>query len=351
MIANDDEAEQVEGLLATPDLADALESEQFRRFLDQIPIAIIVSELKGPERIVYANPEFERLSGQTAASVEGKSWSVLRGRGESEGEDAERELCAAVAQASDFVGTFRVERAGCDPAIVDAYSNVIEDDDGLPAFRLVALVDVTAHERAQREEIDQRLREKDTLLREIQHRVKNNLQMITALIRLEARNTSGEQATARFDRLAGRIESVQLLYQSLSDDVGQGGEVDLGVYLSQIASAVMRSHAVEGVRLDLKVDTYPVSVNIAMPAGLVVNELLTNALKHAFTRRDGGTITLRSIVDGNGCRVVVADDGLGLPEGVEWPKPASSARLLFAPCARTPRRESRSNRAPDGARA
>jgi PAS domain-containing protein len=73
MIANDDEAEQVEGLLATPDLADALESEQFRRFLDQIPIAIIVSELKGPERIVYANPEFERLSGQNAASVEGKS--------------------------------------------------------------------------------------------------------------------------------------------------------------------------------------------------------------------------------------------------------------------------------------
>jgi two-component sensor histidine kinase len=59
----------------------------------------------------------------------------------------------------------------------------------------------------------------------------------------------------------------------------------------------MRSHAVEGIRLDLKVDTYPVSVNVAMPAGLVVNELLTNALKHAFVGRDGGTITLPSLVD------------------------------------------------------
>ena len=325
MTASDEKVEQVEELLATPDLADALESEQFRRFLDQIPIAIAVSELKSRERIVYANPEFEKLSGLTAATVEGRPWSILPGRGD--GEDTERKLGATVAEASDFVGTFRIEWAGRDPAIVDAYSNIIEDDDGTPAFRLVALVDVSAHERMQRQELDQRLREKDTLLREIQHRVRNNLQMITALIRLEARNAPAGMATAPFDRLAGRIESVQLLYQSLSEDA-HDAEIDLGVYLSQVASAVMRSHAVEGIRLDLKVDTYPVSVNVAMPAGLVVNELLTNALKHAFTGRDGGTITLRSLSDDNGCRVVVADDGVGLPDGVEWPKRGKLSALI-----------------------
>jgi two-component sensor histidine kinase len=85
--------------------------------------------------------------------------------------------------------------------------------------------------------------------------------------------------------------------------------IDLGIYLSQIASAVMKAHAVEGVRLDLKVDTWPVSINVAMPTGLVVNELLTNALKHAFSERSGGTITLRSLVDETGCQVTVADDG------------------------------------------
>jgi PAS domain-containing protein len=65
-------AEQVDGLHATPNLADALESEQFRRFLDQVPIAIVVAEMKVDERFVYANPEFEKLSGQTATEVEGK---------------------------------------------------------------------------------------------------------------------------------------------------------------------------------------------------------------------------------------------------------------------------------------
>ena len=327
MAASEAKAEQIDELLATPNLAGALESEQFRRFLDQIPIAIVVSVLKGRERIVYANPEFEKLSGQVAADIEGKPWSVLRGQGN--GENKGHKLGAVVVEKSDFVGTFRIERTGRESVVVDAYSNSIQDDDGIPAFRLAALVDVTAHGQIQREEFENRIREKDTLLREIQHRVKNNLQMITALIRLEARNVSSGSATSRFDRLAGRIESLQLLYQSLSEEEkGLGQEIDLGVYLSQVASAVMRSHAVEGIRLDLKVDSYPVSVNVAMPTGLVVNELLTNALKHAFVGRDGGTITLHSLVDCNGCRVVVADDGVGLPDGVEWPQRGKLGALI-----------------------
>jgi PAS domain S-box-containing protein len=321
----EEKAEQVETLLATPDLADALESEQFRRFLDQVPIAIVISEMKDRERIVYANLEFEKLAGLTAAEVVRKPWSVLRGRCDSEG--AERELGASIVDSSDFVGTFKIERDGHEPAVVNAYSNVIEDDDGTPSYRLAALVDVVPNGQAQREEFERRIREKDTLLLEIQHRVKNNLQMITALIRIEARNAPGRMHAGPFDRLAGRIESIQLIYKLLSDH-GQEDEIDLGVYLSEIASSVLRSHAVEGIRLDLKVDAYPVSVNVAMPTGLVVNELLTNALKHAFVGRDGGTITLHSLSDGNGCRIIVADNGVGLPQGVEWPKRGKLGALI-----------------------
>src|SRR3984893_12873170 len=155
MTEHDEKAEQVEALLATPDLADALESEQFRRFLDQVPMAIVVSEMKGRERIVYANPEFEKLSGQRAVEVEGEPWSVLQGI--AEGENTERKLGAAVVESNDCVGTFQIERAGREPAVVDAYSNIIEDDDGTPVFRLAALVDVGAHGMAQREELEQRI--------------------------------------------------------------------------------------------------------------------------------------------------------------------------------------------------
>lgn len=320
MTAEDEKAEQVEALLATPDLANALESRRFRSFLDHIPIAIVVAEMREDERIVYANLAFEALSEQPAAAVEGKPWSALSGQGE----DAAHDLGTAVAQAGDTVGSFRIQRTGSEPALVDVYANVIEDDAGSPSFRLVALVEARASERA---EFEQRIRDKDVLLRELQHRVRNNLQMIVALIRIEARNAPDGAATAPFDRLAGRVEALRALYQSLSE-AGQRGEIDLGVYLSQIAAAVMRANAVDGIRLDLKVDAYPVSVNVAIPAGLVVNELLTNALKHAFVGRDNGTITVHSLVEGDGCRVVVADNGVGLPEGVEWPQRGKLGALI-----------------------
>ena len=321
----DDKAGQIETLLATPDLAGVLESEQFRHFLDHVPIAIVVSEISGPERIVYANPEFEKVSGQVAAQVVGKPWGVLGGK--SDGEDGKNALGTAIPRSSDFIGTFKIERAGREPALIDAYSNVIEDDAGNPSYRLAALVDVAAHKQVLREDLEQQLREKETRLLEVLHRVKNNLQMITVLMRIEARNARDKIDTAAFSRLAGRVESIQILYALLSDK-GQGDEIDLGVYLSEVASSVMRAHAVEGIRLTLKVDAYPVSVNVAMPTGMVVNELLTNALKHAFVGRDGGTITLESLSDGNGCRIVVADDGIGLPEGADWPKPGKLSALI-----------------------
>ena len=314
----------VEQLLDTPDLATALESEQFKKFLDQVPIAIAVSTLGPKERVVYANPEFEKLSGLKAARLSREDWGALPGVGVNKHQD--RPLAKAVVEETDFVGTFRLDRES-DNAIVDVYSNVIVDDHGTNCFRLVALVDVSSHGESEEARSGEELvREKDTLLRELQHRVKNNLQMITALIRLETRNAT-EPDRKRFERLAGRVDALAILYNTLSADE-QKDEVDLGVYLSQIASAVMSSHAVEGIRLDMKVDTYPVSINVAMPTGLVVNELLTNSLKHAFRGREGGTITLHSMSDGDGCRVTVSDDGIGLPEGETWPKPGRLGALI-----------------------
>jgi PAS domain S-box-containing protein len=314
-LADEEKPPEVEQILETRGLADALESDRFKRFLDHVPIAIAVSETGRDERVVYVNLEFERLCGLSAAEVVNQAWDVLA---HVNGGDAGHTLSKAIALEEEYLGSFRFEGQS---KIVDAWSNVIEDDDGAPTFRLVALAAVTG-ERAQ---ATQQVQEKDTLLRELQHRVKNNLQMITALIRMEARNLP--EAGDRFARLAGRVEALSLLYTSLSvqEDVQ---EIDLGIYLSQVAAAVMRAHGIDGIRLDLKVDTWPVSVNIAMPAGLIVNELLTNALKHAFTGRDGGTIKLHSLVDDTGCRVTISDDGVGLPEGTVWPPPGKLSALI-----------------------
>lgn len=320
-----DEASGTPGeLLDTPHLAEALESERFKQFLDHIPVAVAVAELHPSERVTYANLEFERLTGQLADDIRGQPWNRLTAIAAAEHDN--RKLSDAISGGDDYIGAFETVQDGA-VVVIDAWSNVILDDEGAPMFRLVALAAVADRDAAGLTDVHRQVQEKDTLLRELQHRVKNNLQMITALIRLESRNLADFAAGERFDRLAGRVNSLALLYNSMSEE-GHGESVDLGVYLSQIASAVMQAHAVEGIRLDLKVDTWPVSINVAMPTGLVVNELLTNALKHAFAGREGGTIKLHSLVDDEGCRVVVADDGIGLAEGVEWPQVGKLGTLI-----------------------
>ena len=315
--------DQVEALLDTPNLADALESERFKQFLDHVPFAVAVSELHPSERVTYANFEFERLTGICAARVQGRPWNALPIKAAST-EDG-TDLAEIVASHQEYLGTFSV---GAEPqvVVVDAWSSTIEDENGIPLFRLVALAATGAREDRQ-EDLSKQIQEKDVQLRELQHRVKNNLQMITALIRLEAKNQPSDGMAAGFSKLAGRIESLALLYRSLSDE-GQPDSVDLGVYVSQIASSVMTAHAVEGIHLNLQVDTWPVSLDVAMPTGLVINELLTNALKHAFVGRGSGTVTLKSLVDDTGCRITISDDGIGLAPGITWPRSGKLSALI-----------------------
>ena len=321
----EDTEQQINDLFDSLELTQAIETEEFRVFLDHVPIAIVVSKLmRGDQRIVYANKAYEALTGQTSAEIRGQGWSILASF-QSE-EKPHESLSDAIANCNDFVGSFKREQPKL--TIVEAYSGIIENEDAGKTYRIVALIDCTEREKAQREEFARQLRDKDLLLKELQHRVKNNLQLITALIRLDARNQRNGD-TINLDRLAGRIDTLQLLYRDLTAE-GLGEAVDLGHYISQIASAVIQTYAVEGIRLDLKVDHVPTSVNVAMPVGLLVNELLTNAFKYAFNGRDGGAITVRCLRDdADRCRIVVSDDGIGLPEDVTWPVPGKLGSLIL----------------------
>ncbi|TYL82181.1 PAS domain S-box protein [Bradyrhizobium rifense] len=316
--------QQINDLFDSAELSKALETEEFKQFLDHIPIAIAVSKLfRGDQRICYANKAFETLFGHDAKDCAGKGWSILAGFTDENDANVTLDL-AVLKDGGEFLGTFRTEQPR--PLLVEAFSGLIQNEDGTENYRIAALIDVTDRARAEREEYARRIRDKDILLRELQHRVKNNLQLIVALIRLEARNERrGEKVDLH--TLAGRIESLHLLYQALSNEAA-GGEVDLGHYLSQIAAAIMNTCAVEGVRLEQKTEYAPVSVNTALSVGLVVNEVLTNSFKYAFEGRGHGVITIECLRRSDDrYRVVVADDGVGL-HGITWPIPGKIGALI-----------------------
>jgi PAS domain S-box-containing protein len=318
-------SQQVDDFFDSSELTKAIDTEEFKHFLDYVPIAIMISKvLREQQRIVYVNKAFEILVRQSLEEVRERGWPILDLL-KSEDDQAVT-LGKALQNGDHYIGTFRLDAPK--PLLVEAYASIIEDDEGKERYRIFAFIDVTERTRAQREEFSRRLRDKETLLWELQHRVKNNLQLITALIRIEARYKSNGESVG-LERLAGRIEALQLLYRDLSPEtIGQ--VVDLGHYLSQIAAAVMHTYGVDGIRLDLKVDHAPASINVAMPIGLIVNELMTNAFKYAFKGRQTGTITIRCLhEDEINYRVVVADEGVGLPKGTTWPMPGKLGSLII----------------------
>src|SRR4051812_36515530 len=234
--------QQINDLFDSAELTKAIETEEFKQFLDYIPIAIVVSKFfRGNQRICYANSAFETLLGQDTKDCAGKGWSILAGFKDENDLNVTLEV-AMLKGGEEFLGTFRAEEPR--PLVVEAFSGLIQNEDGTENYRIAALIDVTNRARAEREEFARQIRDKDVLLKELQHRVKNNLQLVVALIRLEARSESrGDQVNLA--TLAGRIESLQLLYQALSTEPS-GEDIDLGHYLTQIASAIMNTYAVEG---------------------------------------------------------------------------------------------------------
>jgi len=302
---------------------NALDGDRFKQFLDHIPVAVAVSELQPSEIVTYANLAFQKLTGCEASDIEGKSWRALPTIAAAFGD--ERSLRQGIADTSEYIGAFTIKREAV-VVNVDVWSNTIENEAGTPIYRLVAMRDAGQSVDEPGGEMAAAL-SKDILLQELQHRVKNNLQMITALIRMEARNLPEGDTTERFARLVGRINALAVLYDALSNEVSDD-QVDLGAYLGQVGSAVMQAHAVEGIRLDTRMDTWPVSINVAMPAGLVVNEVMTNSLKHGFVGREEGTITLQSLIDNHGCHITVSDNGVGLPEGTTWPHPNKLSAVI-----------------------
>lgn len=172
--------------------------------------------------------------------------------------------------------------------------------------------DLVASERA----IRLSLHEKEVLLKEVHHRVKNNLQIISSLLSLQARYFTDQPAREIFAESQHRVQSIALVHEKLYRSSNLAA-IDFGDYLGTLARNLFDALDGQrrGIKLDLDVVDVPLAIDIAVPCGLIVNELLTNSLKHAFPRDRTGTIRvgLRNLSTDQFV-LVVADDGIGLPK-------------------------------------
>jgi two-component sensor histidine kinase len=157
--------------------------------------------------------------------------------------------------------------------------------------------------------------QKERFVREIHHRVKNNLNVISSLLNLQLPNLDDEAARQVFLNSITRIRSITMIHEKLmrSSDLTM---IDLNMYLGELAQAIFKAYAVdaESLALELKLAELRLEATRAMPLGLILNELLTNSLKYAFPDGMSGTIGVRLEVEGDTVLLDVSDDGVGLPD-------------------------------------
>ncbi|MGQ9471715.1 MAG: PAS domain S-box protein [Candidatus Aminicenantales bacterium] len=205
----------------------------------------------------------------------------------------------------------------------------IYDDEG----RLVAIEgiarDVTERMKIQAA-LEASLREKEILLREIHHRVKNNMQVISSLLNLQARHLKDKEAAEMFRQAQKRIRSMAMVHEKLyhSQDLTS---IDFTDYLKSLAQTIFQDYQQQRGQVKLHIELEPVVLNInqAVPVGLMVNELVTNSLKHAFPWGRKGNIWVR-LRRGTEKQVIVQvkDDGVGFPANLD-PKTAESMGMII----------------------
>jgi PAS domain S-box-containing protein len=194
--------------------------------------------------------------------------------------------------------------------------NPIETDEG--PMILSAIVDIS--DRKQREErIQVALREKDVLLREVHHRVKNNLQIIHSLLDLQSSRVTDRHVLGMLRDSQNRIRSMGLIHQTLyqSKDFAK---VDFSLFLDSLVPTLVASYGVSPDRIGLSVEAAQVvlPISAAIPCGLVVNELISNALKHAFPGERKGNILVKLHPEpSDKVMLSVADDGVGIPGHID----------------------------------
>lgn len=282
------------------------------------------------QRIVLFNQGAERIFGYRAPEALGKPLDILL---------PERMTKLHRVQVAEFANSGQTARhkhqrtqiwgRRKDGTEFPAEASISRVDAGGRTLLTVILRDISERVAAD-ERLKESIREKEALLREIHHRVKNNLQVMSSLLGLQARSIAQPETRQAFEDSQGRIHSMALIHEVLCGSPNFA-RIDIADYTRQLAEYRLRAHG-SGNRIRLTTELAKVYLDLeaAVPYGIVVNELLTNALRHGFPGHRVGEVRISLRQDSDqSIRLTVQDDGVGLPDGFDWhTAPSLGFRLI-----------------------
>ncbi|HAE20757.1 MAG TPA: hypothetical protein DCG47_00315 [Spirochaetaceae bacterium] len=298
--------------------------KRFRAFIEQSPLSICI--IKG-SALQYANPKFLLTFGITAdedlGAIEIPSLFAQEEQEASRERIRRHELGLAVPNELESLGMRR--NGSAFPVYIASSAVDLPEGNALIAI----IIDISERKRAE-EGLKASLREKEVLLRELYHRTRNNMNVIMSMMSLQAEYTGDKQIKASCDEAKTRIQAMALVHQKLYD-AKDLSHINLKDYIDDLIVQFARSQGANygQVRFETKMDDVLVLIDTAIPCGLVLSELISNSLKHAFPGGRAGVISIELSVDSDkSIRLLVADDGIGLAPGFD-PRTGGKMGLAF----------------------
>ena len=300
---------------------EALEESEsrYKMLFDSIHDGVVVNEIEEdgrPGRFLEVNRTFCQMTGYSRKELLEITPLDLSETTEFKEVDSLRNTLLGGGSAS-FERTL-ISKAGATlPCEMKAHSFQMGDKQVI----LSVVRDITERKKAH-DSISSSLAEKETLLREIHHRVKNNLQVISGLLNLQSHYIDDEGVRTIYKESQNRIKTMALIHEELyqREDLAR---INLAEYLSGLAGNLMASYsmAIGRISLDLDLEDVEITIDTAIPCGLIVNEIVSNSLAHAFPDNGEGKIQIKlKLLDGEKFELTISDDGTGLPADLEISK-------------------------------
>ncbi|WP_445666050.1 PAS domain-containing sensor histidine kinase [Fodinibius sp. AD559] len=292
--------------------------EMFRQLFQNSPISIALLDKR--QEIRQVNTAFSETFGYGTEEIRGLNIDQLIVP-EHEKKEA-REISNTIFEGKPaFHSGKRLRKDGSYVDVLIYGVPVTVNDKTVAIFGIY--VDISERKQAE-EKIKKSLKEKEVLLAEIHHRVKNNLAVITGLLELQVYNTSSKEASDVLENSQMRVNSIALIHEKLYQNKNLS-EICFEQYLQDLTDAILTSMGTSqtDIEVTLNIDPVSLTVNQAIPCGLILNEIITNAFKHAYPEKGKGNITVNLNRRGDDIYLSVVDDGIGIPDEINLENPKS----------------------------
>jgi PAS domain S-box-containing protein len=301
-----------------------LESEErFKAIAETTSVGIGVIGI--PEsKFLYINPAYEKAFGYAESDLLGKTTPLIYWNQE------DREQLLKTLKEKGSVTEYEVKLRRKDGTPFWGLSSVRPITFGGRKALLGAFVDITDRKKTE-EELYTLVKDKETLLREVYHRVKNNLQIIYSLMSMQSRRTENKYIKSALEDGKSRIKSMALINEILykSENISN---LDVNRYLNELVAYLREAYKdpAKDIKIVVDIDSLMLGLDEAVSCGLIVNELVTNSLKYAFQKKNEGTLDIKIKKIDSTAELIIADDGTGLPEGLDVQKTKSLGLQLVS---------------------